>query len=45
MDMKVEAKGMSQNTGHHLELGLLREEASAPKDRLEDTIVATMSES
>ena len=32
MDVKVEAKGTSQNTGRHLELGLLREEASAPKE-------------
>ena len=30
MDVEVEAKGTSDNTGRHLELGPLREEASAP---------------
>ena len=30
VDVEVEVKGTSENTGLHLELGLWREEASAP---------------
>ena len=30
VDVEVEAKGTSENTGRHLELGPLKEEASAP---------------
>ena len=30
MDVEAEVKGKSENTGRHLELDLLREEASAP---------------